>query len=390
MKENIYSLLMITLTCSVVIVSRAKGDAMETATPESQISLETVKETMAQKNLSSRVQIDFYGKVVDQSKKPVEGVNVSLRIRDLTAMDSDKIIELKTDKSGLFSVTNEKGHFLFLESLQKDGYEFDITKNQSSFEYQKVKNHIDIPFVGDPKSPIVFYLRQQGTVDYLLTDQFRRRFSNLSDSSELFKPRLCKSWNGPYGERLGAVKDDQSECIGISCTFNEDSSKFTLLVQTISENCGVFLSEVLLYEAPEDGYQQDVIYNAVMFKTDQVQQGLYGKKFYLYVKGPGGIYYSRIDIELNTKPTTQNNQEAVVNVRGEIYTNPNGRRYLDYNKSYNNKEYLTRSLIRTERQQKEHEDKAQGKIFDEEAFKMKIDQDRKAIEEEVNKTFKIP
>lgn len=353
-------------------------------TEDKEARLEKMIEKAKQSDLSSRAPIDFYGKILDQNGDPIEGVKVTLKIRDNawqweTDGQQDTIIELMTDLSGLFSAGGKQGHFLFIEDLEKKGYEYDRAKNPSSFDYQIIENTIEPPFPGDPDNPIVFVLRKRGIVDYLLTETFRLRF--FKSQNKLYQPQLLGKWVDAYGKEtnLDYRRSESSRCLNISCSWTEDYSEFELHFKCAIEDSGVYLSDQLLYEAPAEGYQQEVIYKNNMFSRieNSGTPGLYNVPLFLYVKGPEKSYYSRIELSISTRPMQDSNPDPLVLVRGHIYTNPAGRRYLDYDETYNAKEGLLRNCIHMKRVLCESNAEREKTTFDETAFREKIDQDRK-------------
>lgn len=75
--------------------------------------------------------VDFYGQVLNDSGKPVEGVEVLLRVwhkKDVPANETlinaaTKLLRLHTDAAGKFAVKGEKGLSLSILQMQKPGYE---------------------------------------------------------------------------------------------------------------------------------------------------------------------------------------------------------------------------------------------------------------------------
>jgi hypothetical protein len=354
-------------------------------TEDRETQIKRMEEIARQYDLSTRAPINFYGKIVDQNGDPIEDVKVTLKIRDNawqweTDGQQDTIIELTTNPSGLFSVEGKQGHFLFIDNLEKKGYEYDLTKNTRGFEYQQIENTIDPPFIGDPNNPVVFVLRQRGIVDYLLTESFRWRFHK--DKNEPYQPLLLDQWEDAYGKEMNLYgnRSEKNRCLKISCSWNEDYSEFKLLFQCIVEGSGVCVSDQLLYEAPAEGYQQEITYTNSMARKESGggTPGLYNEPLFLYVKGPEVSYYSRIDLAIRTDPLiAQVRENPLVSVSGKVYTNPQGRRYLDYDQDYNSKEKSLRNLLSIKRSHSRFDAERENKPFDETAFQEKIDQDRK-------------
>lgn len=76
--------------------------------------------------------IEFYGMVVDPSGQPLSDVRIDVRvssyqesIEKLTEANRDKkieTIEVRTDKNGMFTISNRTGFGIVVSTFQKDGY----------------------------------------------------------------------------------------------------------------------------------------------------------------------------------------------------------------------------------------------------------------------------
>lgn len=390
MKIFAHLFLLVILVCSVISYADREADAISKMTPEDRAKYEKMQEKEKKYLLSLRNKIDFYGKVVDQDGQPAKGVSVTLKVRDnawkwVPGSKEDTIFALVTDESGLFSIKNKEGHALYIENLEKDGYEYEIAKNTTCFDYRIQENTITSPFIPDPDNPVVFTLRQRVGKDYLLNESFVHRFRKSQN-----KPcqlQLFKEWIGPYGKPMNLdYKHTKSGKLLISCSFNEDYTEFELSFKHVVNGSGVYLSDALLYENPLDGYLKEVVYKSSMFKDikSSTTRGLFDKKLYLYIRGPEKSYYSRIDLAIHTRPAIQNSGDISVQVSGKIYTNPEGRRNLDFDSNCNAMEKNYRHNLARERRNLKKQARKNKKQFDEKTFKEKVDKERKLKEKEVN------
>ena len=282
-------------------------------------------------------QIAFKGKVVDFSGKPIQDARVVI---GLTSFDpaaeffsSSKNHEILTDENGLF-VLKGKGSSVSVRDVMKDGYEFkleyaDYTRFEFDNKFKQGKAGL-IPFDPATDKPAVFKIRKRGVVDFLFTKSFNWPFKK--SKNEPFQPLLLGEWKDPYGKEMNllARESEKNKALELSCEFNEDYSRFKLIFRGVFEDSGVYLSNKLLYEAPIEGYQKQVVYQSSMLKDidSENKQGFYYKPLFLYVKGPSGSYYSRVDLLISTSPFNEFHKDASARVSGKIYTNPEGRRYL--------------------------------------------------------------
>jgi hypothetical protein len=338
---------------------------------------------------SSERDFVFQGKVVDFDGNPVSGAIVVLSVRKFDPaaeyfMNSDKP-ELTTDSKGSFRYKGS-GISIHIRDIIKEGYEF---KNEylefDHFAYDlsmksgpSVKNLI--PFDAKSEGPFVFKIRKYGVVDYLVTDLFHS-WSFRKSQNKAYCPLVLGEWNDAYGHEmnLSAHSFEKNKCLEISCTFNESYSEFHLLFRCTVEDSGIILSEKLLYEAPENGYQKEITYDNTLRKptNDGRFDRWHDKLLYLYVQGPGKSYYSRLNLSLTTDPPSDSCTDPYVHIGWDVYTNPLGRRYLEYNQNYNQKERVVRGQIQTERSKERFNSQKEKKELDEEAFKRSVDQKRK-------------
>ncbi|MHC4987957.1 MAG: Ig-like domain-containing protein, partial [Planctomycetota bacterium] len=330
--------------------------------------------------------IVFQGQVVDFDGNPVTDAVVVLSVKSYDPTDeflmSSNEYRLKTDSNGLF-LFKGRGRSLSIRNVIKEDYEFkleylDYYYFEYDMEIKSGNSGQNIPFDANSEIPFVFKIRQHSTVNFLLEKSFTWYFRKSKNKP--FAPLLLGEWIDPYGKELNlnAYRYAKNKCLEISCEFNKDYSEFELLFKGVIEDSSVYLSDTLLFEAPIDGYQQEVNYGNTMVRTvsDGSVSRWYNEKLYLYVKGPVGKYYSRIELSVSTVPATQHRKDATVQVSGEIYTNPEGRRYLDYNETYNSNERIFRRELVKKRSKARKEARGNKQPFDEKAFKVTVDKKR--------------
>lgn len=331
--------------------------------------------------------IVFKGKVVTTSGDPVPEavVRLSVQTYDPSAelFIGSQTYELKTDPNGLFCYKG-RGISVGMEDIIKEGYEYKY--DYLDYRYFNYINKYKegpaasnpTPFNVEDTKPIVFRVRKFGIYDYLVTDSFVWYFKK--SKNEAYQPLLLGEWNDYYGQEMNlyARQEPRNKCLEISCIFNEDYSEFRLTFRSLYENSGVLLSDELMYEAPLSGYEQEVIYTNTMVRvnSDGGTPGWHRVEKYIYVKGPDESYYSRIHLAISTLPPGRINIEPHVQVIGEIFTNPQGRRYLEYNEEYNQNERVIRKIIQKEKSKQRIESSNEKKPYDEKAFKQHVDKKR--------------
>jgi len=105
-------------------------------------------------------QIQFYGKVVDESNQPIEGAGVRFVWAQMWPLpEGTPSTNVISDQEGLFSITGVVGSRLGVH-VSKGGYYYVKSLNSDSFNYSSLPGMT--PFRPDPKNPILFHLRKKG------------------------------------------------------------------------------------------------------------------------------------------------------------------------------------------------------------------------------------
>jgi hypothetical protein len=120
--------------------------------------------------------INFYGKVVDQDGKPLEGAKVDIDLivgewKTLPTAQKQPFVQLQTDKiteqtaaDGTFTLRLLTGHGIEIKSIAKEGY--DSAKHiKKSYYYSATAE----PFRADSNNPVVFVLWDQKRKIQLIT-----------------------------------------------------------------------------------------------------------------------------------------------------------------------------------------------------------------------------
>ena len=348
------------------------------------------KEKMVQAIKEQEREIVFTGMVVDFDNQPIENALVKASVRQCEPKEEyftkDKEIEVKTNKSGIFKVKSY-GTRLMINSIEKEGYIYQKNYSEhNNFEYDKRINDSflpndssgkkGIPINPEPKNTYTFRIRKQDKLDYLVQKSFSYKFSKTKN--EPFLPTLINDWTDYYGERKNEdyYYSKEAKNLEFSVEFNEEYSEYVLAIKCLNTDSGVIISNELLFEAPADGYRQKIEYSG---KFKPLNEGSFASKdsntIYLYVKGPKESYYSRI--ELNVVSTVLNKVEPNLSVQisGETFTNPEGRRSLDYNKTFNDEERMFRDKLNRERNEylKEQRKNVSDRLKNDPDAKLKLD-----------------
>jgi hypothetical protein len=120
------------------------------------------QKTLADPQYDWKQPINFYGKVVDESNRPVAAAIVNFGWNDLSEHGRSTNQTL-SDAAGSFSLLNRTGKRLFV-NVGKAGY-YTSRQNPLAFEYA---NPADGLFAPDADNPVVFRLRKQGQTEPLV------------------------------------------------------------------------------------------------------------------------------------------------------------------------------------------------------------------------------
>lgn len=112
-----------------------------------------------------KMEISFFGMVMDEKNQPVEGVEVLFGWTDLSPTGNSTHLT-HTDQKGRFQLTDRTGKTLVIRSLKKGGYYTSRKNAQFGFEYAAFFN--PAYHHPDPQKPVIFRLRKKGTPEPLL------------------------------------------------------------------------------------------------------------------------------------------------------------------------------------------------------------------------------
>jgi hypothetical protein len=264
--------------------------------------MEYVKKIKADPQYDWKQPINFWGKVVDESNKPVSEASVHFVWNDISAKGTSDA-DMVSDGNGFFSLTDRRGKYLYV-TVRKQGY-YDSHQN-GGFEYA---NPADGLFTPDQNNPVVFHLRKKG------------QGADLIHGSQLFGFRT----NGPvqYLDLLQA-KNTLSPPGDLTAQITREprnaDAKFNWSV-TISVPDGGLLetNEEFMFEAPTDGYQQSI---EVQMTTNDLNWTA-GAKMRFYFKSRNGSIYGWAEATIYP----QYQKAAAIDM--DYYVNPTGSRNLE-------------------------------------------------------------
>ncbi len=307
------------LLCLMMLVSisaiAANSDLSAAEREGAEIKMLRIKEALQKQD----VNISFWGQVLDQSNTPVEGASVAIHIVHFIP-DEDKLfgesksITVQTDKTGVFSVEKEIGRSLHVQGISVSGYEYVRAKNPS-LDFQYAEHGNQKPFIADKKTPVIFRLRKQSDTAFLLETMDWNCQIAVSESGKSKGYDLVRREPVRDMARL-VLNDEPLVCdIRMKAAFITNATTWTVVLSPGNTTGGIIVSEQLLFEAPDTGYQPEYAF------TPEERKPL--KTKYVYLRSRNPAIYSRLEIEYCTV------DKKFVRIRGKSVTNPYGDRNLE-------------------------------------------------------------
>lgn len=250
-------------------------------------------------------QVDFYGKVIDQYGKPVEGAEVWLHLKGAYKTTEYKV---KTDTAGCFEITKQSGFWLFVDWIGREGISGDDRKwgQEKVFEYST-------GFVSHKDAPVLFKVRKQEPPTIVKED---RLFTSAYEVREAkyFKIDLVEM---KINNQTSWYSDNHPDIVMRMITSPENKA-VTFVMEAQDKDSGIMESEELLYVPPESGYKKT--YKIVVPLGEEFEKKL-------YVKSRDGKIYSRLEVDFSNKNKTKYDYPLF---RAKTRTNLIGERNFEY------------------------------------------------------------
>ncbi len=229
--------------------------------------------------------VEFYGKAIDQHGEPVRDSSI---IVSVSSSSGAKIVELRTDSKGLFSIEKGRslrGDILFVRSITKTGYDFDLAANVGNLSHS-FNPEVRTPHIPDKNKPIVFVLRRKSDSMSYMTDwghaSIVLRYPDDSVDVDLV---------GQYIDRKGKKRWGRNGIHDLNISIsnsNKDSWRLSLAV--LGDSSGIEASSNLLSSSPE-------IRNHKTHVLESEIGSLIGKPLYIYTRTRKPAIYSIIQIK---------------------------------------------------------------------------------------------
>jgi hypothetical protein len=269
----------------------------------SQVYVEYARHKMADPMYDWKQPINFYGKVVDESNKPVASASVNYTWSTVDAERGTLTKRQNTDGSGLFSI-HVRGKRIGM-TVSKEGYYTPKSERLRSYEYA---NPADGLFTPDPNHPVVFHLRKKGQAEFLLhvAKTLRIPRNGTPVAVDLFSGKSVAIGQGQF--EIRCMTSDQ----------NDDRNRYDWHCSISVPNGGIIeTKQEFPFAAPVDGYRASIEFN--MARTNlNWSRSIHGEYF---LKLPNAIY-ARLHFEM----VSHGDHFCTV----DCHINPSGSRNLEY------------------------------------------------------------
>jgi len=265
--------------------------------------------------------VTIYGKVVDEKGEPLPDTEVKVGWERATyligASDFGSEIWVKTDANGRWVFDLSKPSRAFVEDVRKSGYDYsrhDETLGSGRNLVLKKTTY---------ESPVVTIMRRMGQPTFLIYREGRAPMRAQSPHSRTNRLDLME-------ERPDKMKPDGYEDLRVALNWSAASNSWSLTFSAPGEGAGVIAGTNLLYEAPSEGYREEVSFGEPPWPT------------YLYLRSRALPVYARVD--LTYYPWKGGDTNQVMSIAYKAWVNPFGERNFEYDQQVETSLRVKRAL----------------------------------------------
>lgn len=265
------------------------GKIAATSTPVTQPNTPAVKVPQQLPDLEAQKKFDdlymtpiqFFGKVVDESGKPIEGALVKVMVADVP-FSAGKSFDFTTGAEGDFALTNAHGASVAV-SVAKEGYA-SLDKSRGMFRVGELQNAAD-PKMPAPGNPAVFVLQSLGKVEPLVKISTFIRVPKTGQSVEVDLSNGKVAATGQENFRVEAWTNDQAK---------NAQGRYSWKCKVSVPGGGlVERKSAAVFEAPVDGYQEA---DEINMPQDAKKWSSKAQRQYFVKLGSG--QYARVQFEM--------------------------------------------------------------------------------------------
>lgn len=262
--------------------------------------------------VSSRLlDIDFYGKVIDQNDKPVSGVIVEYVGASGYLTSGSGSGEVQTDENGLFHIINSKGVSLIINAMHKSGFEIKMkngSKRAIFDSHQRFPDSERFQNYASASAPYIFKA-------WKLSDGKINTVKAGSNRVFFLEREYLVSF---YYDRTSSGQEPQN---GLKILFSKQDEIVTLSLKMMGGG-GLLETKKNQYMniAPEVGYQTSYNYQ---FDANK-RSGLTVTKYLYYKIGISDLFGK---VKMTIMPNYKGHTKGYISFRYQ--TNLDGTRFLE-------------------------------------------------------------
>jgi len=295
-------------------------------------SLGVVQEALVEETtLTDADTVDFHGRVIDWNNNPVAGAYVCANITSSDQNKKPENILVSTDANGFFNMSGI-GQIIDIKTVRKSGYKLSKSKNKMVFRAGDIASEeptvfylekSDGPTMVQSSETFVFWKSKTSEYKFDLTED---SFASMPIQDGKPKPEL-KSWamDSKAKEKKEPESGKQND-LSFKAILSDDGLIYNLQIFALDKDGGIIVSEELLKEAPEEGYE-----NQTTIKVD-ISRGVNKEDKFLYIRSRDSQVYSRLRLDIKAFPENMHvSVSSLTNLEGSrIFEIPfNGRLELE-------------------------------------------------------------
>ena len=252
--------------------------------------------------LAAMTPISFWGKVVDEKGRPVEGASIVISVHDKVFQNGSSHTKI-TDADGLFSMTGVRGLGIGIAVSKRGYYQTDRSRGMCGYASHAAT---DVP-IPTSEAPAVFVLRKQGQPAALV---MRKSNVRIQADGTPVSVQLMTGKPGSLGQgdlQVDLMSEDQS---------TNAKGRYDWRCDISVPNGGLLArDDPYAFEAPEAGYQPS---DEISMSQDALQwspevsrnyfvkltDGTYARLEFTVIAG--GDHFFRITSYLNPTPGDRN------------------------------------------------------------------------------------
>ena len=267
--------------------------------------------------------VQFWGKVLDQDGKPVEGVSILASVTTLRMVKTERgfrefeLLDEVSNADGSFMFDGAAGFSLTIEKLTKPGYVLpgpyqEAMRFPEELKYRYTYNAMggaDQLFHPDPASPVIF------------------RLWKLRSPEPLILRGTWASYAGPRYQVDEAAMPDVRGAIAVAVKSVEGrrSPLWEVIVTAAAIDGGIAKADAddaFMFEAPEEGYER---VQKFRYCPGDFRQPGDGFPVRFFVRGKSGGWFAAVD-SLFYPP----NDSGEIVTKSRFWLNPSGSRNLEH------------------------------------------------------------